>query len=347
MAREYFSLSPILSRGAIMNIISSARGPGKSFACKQRALGKWFANREQFMYVRRTTEELKATSTTHFNDILEILYPEYEMRAKGNEFHIRKAKPIGMDSKEERAWLKENPWEVCGYGVAVPQAQTIKSSAFPRVTTIYYDEFIPDNPRALQNPSEVELFLGLIETVARDRKNVKIFMLSNVGMVDNPYFSFYGIESKDFLNQEFVTRNSGAVCMQFYRYSEEQEELASKKISSRIGGVKFTEESVKGRFKGLDAELVRERPEKAEPWACFSTSVETFRVFQSVEGFWVDRGKSIYGTPVFTTSRWTIAEGAFYNRKAIEQIVSIIDARIISFNSSDTKIRFISAIRGA
>ena len=335
MVRKYIDLNKIESRGAYLNIISSPRGPGKSWALKNRVIERWLHKGEMFIYVRRTSEEIDLTKSSHFDDILLQKYEgKYSVKVKGDKFFFK-------DNSVEDA-----EWELFGYAIPVSKQQSYKSSAFPLVTTIYYDEFIPDNPWSRQNPQEVHQFFSLIETVARDRKNLKVFMLSNTGFAQNPYFRFFNIKSSDFMNQEFIKRNSGAVCMWYFRYEEEEKEMAEQKLSSLISGESFRKASVSGDFKDISSSLVASRPENAVPWLLLDASHgKFFRIFQHEKGFWVDAGKSIAGLKTFTMGRWEISETSEYSPKVIEKLKHVLSERVITFADPDVKAEFITKLR--
>ena len=71
-------------------------------------------------------------------------------------------------------------------------AQQLKSSNFPDVYYIIFDEFIIESGQGHYLKNEVFSFLGLIETIARTRE-VKVFMLGNAVTEINPYFLFFDL----------------------------------------------------------------------------------------------------------------------------------------------------------
>lgn len=347
LQRKYIDPNEIISRGAYLNMILSPRGPGKSWAMKDRSLERFFMFQEKFIYVRRTIEEIDRTKHTHFDDILHQKYlGKYEMRIKGDTYSIRKAQPKDLDGKELADWQARNPWEECGYAIPVARQQAYKSSAFPDVTTIYYDEFLPENPWARVNPDEVNQFFSLIETVVRDRKNVKIFMLSNTGFINNPYFKLWNIKSSDFKQQEFIRRMGGAVCVWYYRYDEKDEEFASNKVSSLISGESFKRNSIKGEFKDGGDQLVMQQPKKTEfRFNMISEDGTAYRVFYHSEGWWVQQGKPIASDKNYSFGKWELSEDAFYSKKIIDVLKDIISRRKLSFDSPDTRATFMGKLR--
>ena len=68
--------------------------------------------------------------------------------------------------------------KICGYGITLSTAQQFKSSNFPNVKYIIFDEFILEDGQGHYLKNEVDIFLGLIESIARLR-DVKVILLGN------------------------------------------------------------------------------------------------------------------------------------------------------------------------
>ena len=68
----------------------------------------------------------------------------------------------------------------------------MKSTAFPTVNKIIFDEFILDKGAYHYLPDEVTNFLELYSTIARLR-DVRVFFLSNALTMTNPYFDYFNI----------------------------------------------------------------------------------------------------------------------------------------------------------
>ena len=77
------------------------------------------------------------------------------------------------------------------YGFALTSMEHDKSTAYPNITTICFDEFISRNAYL---PDEFVLFMNVISTIVRQRKDTKIFMLGNTVNKYCPYFDEMGIK---------------------------------------------------------------------------------------------------------------------------------------------------------
>ena len=79
--------------------------------------------------------------------------------------------------------------KLAGYGFAISNAVVLKSSTFPLVDKIIFDEFIIDKGNITYLSNEVDKFLETYETIARMR-NVKVYFLGNAISIANPYFDY-------------------------------------------------------------------------------------------------------------------------------------------------------------
>ena len=164
---DFYDPHQLLSYNSHWNFILTERGKGKTYGIgKKYVIDKFLKSGEQFIYVRRYKQEMKDLST-YFTDI-EQAYPENTFHVKGRTFYC--------DNK------------VIGYAVTLSTANMKKSTAYPNVTTIVYDEFVLEKGFIRYLPNEVQVFNNLYETVARTRDNVKVFFLANSISLANPYF---------------------------------------------------------------------------------------------------------------------------------------------------------------
>ena len=199
----YYNPNKMLSYNRVLNFIIGARGIGKSYSMKKYPIQRFLKQGEQFMYVRRYKDELKKIKT-YFNDVA-AAFPDHKFEVRGKEFYI--------DNK------------LAGYAIPLSTWQSVKSNSYPLVNTMIYDEFIREKDNSGYIPNEVNALLNLMDTVFRDRDNVRCICLSNAVSVVNPYFLYFNIvpnvkkrynayqsilveipDSKDFANARRKTR---------------------------------------------------------------------------------------------------------------------------------------------
>lgn len=166
----YWDIHKPLTYNALFNFIVGARGTGKTYGFKQWAIKDFLKTGQQFVYVRRYKQEMKDLKN-FFLDIAPA-FPTHSFDVKGMTFYI-----------DER---------VAGYAIPLSTSKIKKSTAYPDVNKICFDEFILDKGVYHYLPDEVVNFLELYSTIARLR-DVRVFFLSNALTMTNPYFDYFNI----------------------------------------------------------------------------------------------------------------------------------------------------------
>lgn len=163
----FWNIKTVLPYQRLFNWIIGKRTGGKTFGVKDFFVEDFNKHGNQFVYIRRYRTELKMP---RFWDsiIKEGKHPDSKLSVNGNVALV--------DNK------------ICGYGMTLSQALTIKSDEFPNVKTIVLDEFIIENKTYHYLPDEVDAFLSMCYSIGRKRNGLKIFGLANSITISNPYF---------------------------------------------------------------------------------------------------------------------------------------------------------------
>lgn len=206
----FYDYDPLISRGALFNFVIGERGVGKSYGAIKFCVQDFLKRGSQFIYVRRYKSELK-TSAPHIFDALvgNGEFEDHEFKVNGSEFLI--------------------DGEVAGYSIALSVSNILKSTSFPKVNTIIFDEFIIDKGAYHYLQNEVTQMLDLYETVARLRP-IRVLFLGNAISISNPYFNYFKL-SLPFGDSEFKLFKGGDICV---NYIKNMEYRAVKK-ASRFG----------------------------------------------------------------------------------------------------------------
>ena len=160
------------------------RNMGKTYGCSCDAVRRFFKSGEQFVYLRRTKDEL--TTKDQFFDAIAHEFPEHDFRVIGKE-----AQTAPRSTRDD----KRREWVTCGWFAALTQAHTYRGGNYPLVGSIIFDEFIPDTAAAYRIPNEVKALLNFYYTFARHRAGrVRLYMLSNSMEMSNPYFVAWGVD---------------------------------------------------------------------------------------------------------------------------------------------------------
>lgn len=197
MKRKYYSLDNILSLDCQYNLIFGKRSNGKSYAALKYGLEQYVKSgyRDQFAYIRRWDEDFtKQRAPSMFSSLICDGNGDNQIELLTNGkyntvyYYSRRWYLATWDSDKREMKKSEEPF---AYGFTLSAMEHDKSTSFPNITTIIFDEFIS---RGTYLRDEFILFMNTCSTIIRDRTNVKIFMLGNTVNQYCPYFEEMGLE---------------------------------------------------------------------------------------------------------------------------------------------------------
>lgn len=168
----WYDVNKTLSYNCLFNFVVGQRGVGKTYSAKNRAIRNFINKGNQFVYLRRYDTELKASNIEKFFDDICVEYPDHSFAVKHGKMYID-----GYPA---------------GYYMPLSKAAQFKSTPFPDVTLIIFDEFIIDQGMVRYIPKEVETFLEMYSTIARLRDVTTLF-LANAITFTNPYFLYFDL----------------------------------------------------------------------------------------------------------------------------------------------------------
>lgn len=194
LAKEYYSLSKLDEIEAQYKIIFGQRSNGKTFAVQERILKNYVDKGEQGAIIRRYDLDFKSRrgyrTFEHFvknpkrgNIVEEMTHGEWsDIFFYGGEWYL-----CNYDDKGNR--IKDtNPF--C-FAFSLAGMEHDKSTSYPSVTTILFDEFIT---RQAYLPDEFVTFTNVLSTIIRDRNDVTIYLCGNtVNKYNNLYFTEMGL----------------------------------------------------------------------------------------------------------------------------------------------------------
>lgn len=233
----YYNFDKLFSYPFLIAFVIGERGVGKSFNSKIAVIKKFIRTGEQFLYIRRYKTELDTALSNFWDDIQANGYFD------DLNLQVKKSKMLTQ-------FLCDG--EVCGYAVPLSTANILKSTPFPKVSTIIFDEFLLDTGgtyRYLKH--EVTMFLDVIESVGRLRDNLKVILLGNALNVHaSPYFAYWDLELPE-NGQEFRTFKDGAIVVNYIRNLEYRKAKKASKFGKLIDGTEY------GKY-AIDNEVLRE-----------------------------------------------------------------------------------------
>ena len=195
---QYYSLNEILSKDADYNLIFGERSNGKTYAALEYGIRQYLATGKQMAYIRRWREDLRGKRAESLfanhtaNGLISTL-----TEGKFNEVFCFSGKWFlsYYDPETKKRVPDDKPF--C-YGFCLSEQEHEKSSSYPNITTIIFDEFLT---RRYYLPDEFMLFMNLLSTIIRQRDDVKVFMLGNTVNRYCPYFAEMGLKQVPYMEQ--------------------------------------------------------------------------------------------------------------------------------------------------
>lgn len=188
---KFYSLANILNKKADYNIIFGERSNGKTYATLAYGIKRYVQTGEQMAYIRRWREDLRGKrAESLFTNHVANGYIEEVTNGEFNAvFYIGGKWYLAKYDPEKKKYVPQTT-PFC-YGFCLSEQEHEKSSSYPNVTTIVFDEFLT---RRYYLPDEFMLFMNLLSTIIRQRDNVKVFMLGNTINKFCPYFTEMGLK---------------------------------------------------------------------------------------------------------------------------------------------------------
>ena len=190
---KYYSLSRIRERGARYNVIFGERSNGKTFSVLDLGVENYCKTKKQMAIIRRYDLDFQGKrGQTLFDGIVkEGKVFQYsgglwsDVGYIGGRWYLRR-----RDDELDKWIYDETPF---AYGFSLAAMEHDKSTSYPDITTILFDEFLT---RGVYLKDEFVIFMNVLSTIIRDRDDVTIYMLGNTVNQYSPYFAEMGIDVK-------------------------------------------------------------------------------------------------------------------------------------------------------
>ena len=194
---KYYRLDKILKYKAKYNMIVSGRSDGKTYAVLEYIIKQYFATGKTGAIVRRFQDDfIGKRGQQMFAALVENGVIKNESGGLYNSVYYRASKwyfCVVQDGKMIEC--AETPF--C-YGFAITSQEHDKSTSYPTITTVLFDEFIT---RSVYLPDEFVLFCNVLSTIIRQRDDVTIFMCGNTISKYCPYFDEMGLKHIEKMEQ--------------------------------------------------------------------------------------------------------------------------------------------------
>lgn len=166
------NINNLLSYNKILNFVMGDKTNAVLSSIEEYGIKRFIKHGEQFIYLKRHKTELK--NMNNYFDKLSIKFPDHHFTVKGRQFYINGS--------------------LAGWAIPLSSWQGEKSNTYPDVTTIIFDGFIKKNNEfGRYLPNETGKLLNFMDTVIRERDNVRCFCIDQTYEIVNPYFLYFSI----------------------------------------------------------------------------------------------------------------------------------------------------------
>lgn len=219
---QFYNLDNILKKGADYNLIFGERSNGKTYAALKYGMETFIKTGKQMAYIRRWREDLrgKRAESLFANHTANGLITELSDGKYNEVFYMCNKWFLSFyDAEKNKRYPCEIPF--C-YGFSLSEQEHEKSSSYPNVTTIVFDEFLT---RRYYLPDEFMLLMNLLSTIIRQRDDVNVFMLGNTVNKFCPYFTEMGLKQVTVMEQGSID---------IYRFGEQGATVAVEYCSTIV-----------------------------------------------------------------------------------------------------------------
>lgn len=192
MKIKYYDVKSVLTKipDAHYYVIIGERSNGKTYSILNYLLERYFTYNEEFVYIRRFDEDIKySRASIIFNALINNGVIEKLSKGKWNSvyYYARKWYFRHIDKDPNKTYIDDLPF---AYAISLSSEEHDKSTAYPKVKNIFFEEFISRNNYL---PDEFIIFQNVLSTIIRLRNDVKIFMAGNTINKYAPYYDEMGL----------------------------------------------------------------------------------------------------------------------------------------------------------
>ena len=188
---DWYSYDTIDKLKCQYNIIIGERSNGKTYGALKKVLKNYLKGGKKGAYIRRYKEDYRGKrgdalfeSLEKDGTIRELTEGKYDgVKYQSGRWYLSK-----FDDKTQKKICGDDPFF---YGFAISDMEHDKSTSYPDVTTIIFDEFLT---RGYYLQNEFVLFMNTLSTIIRHRNDVTIYMLGNTVNKFAPYFIEMGLK---------------------------------------------------------------------------------------------------------------------------------------------------------
>lgn len=270
-----------LTYNRVFNFAVGVRGGGKTFNSIKHAIEKFLKDGSEFIYLRRRVVDLDdaCSGSKGSGDLFS------DIRAKGY-FKEHELKVVADKSGGYNFYCGD---KVMGYGKALSTSASRRSTSYPNVKRIIFDEFLIDstagsNQRYLNSGDEFFVFTNFYETIARGR-DIPVLFIGNAFSMVNPYFLSLNIRIQDVEDNKIY--KGKAWTLVFWKDPDFIAEREKTQFFQATLGTKFSDHAFGNTFYLDRDDFIKKRPKDTEHQFSLVYLGKTY-------GVWVDWEKGTY-----------------------------------------------------
>lgn len=191
MKIKYYTLKNILAKDARYNIIFGERSNGKTYAVLNYGIEQFIATGKKIAIVRRYEDDFRSKrGASMFEGLVSNGVITKLTGGEWNDITYYSGRWYFSRYDEDIA-KRVTDAEPFAYAFSLSSMEHDKSTSYPDITTILFDEFLT---RTRYMTDEFVIFMNVLSTIIRMRNDVKIFMLGNTVNQYCPYFVEMGLK---------------------------------------------------------------------------------------------------------------------------------------------------------
>lgn len=205
------------------------RGTGKTFDAKRYCVKKWKYKKKKFIWVRATDtacEKMKRENgAKFFADMGENFRDRSTWNVTGDTFYNNK--------------------ESCGTLMPLSTFYKEKGNAYPDVGVIVFDEVIPERVER-KYFDRVKALIDTCETIARNRPDIKLVLLSNALDKGDEILAHFGLKITKY--GYYINKDMGIIC-HYERPTLTYQKAHAKSLAGRLSkGTEYEANALMNEF---------------------------------------------------------------------------------------------------
>ena len=261
---HFYDYHRILSYNCPVNILIGERGCGKSYGAKKYVIEQYNKKRSQFLYLRRYDNELKeifekTKNQKDFFDDIKDNFKNNVLEAKNRKFYI--------------------DGECFGFAKRMTEAQDLKSSVYQNIKTIIIDEYPIEKNKRYYLPNEGMILMGILDSIIRNRNDVKIFILGNAveGIEYSPLFSFFNLTLP--YNNDIKLFKENLILVQFMNNEDFRKDRENTLIGKLAKGTLYEQYALKNKILDKNKNFIERKTGSSKFSFAFIYNDETYGVW--------------------------------------------------------------------